>query len=622
MQIVPALLFPFLTCWVQWQFWSIFKPFVWFLFYPTVFFSSRIGGKTVGLVSSAISALLVVYFFIPPQLSFTGKNIDNLYSVAIFLLMGVLFSYTHDRLERAKLRTVEAQEASRIANLQLQEARIGRLQAEQKLTQDQLQRSESRFKSIFTNSPIAIGIGRSDDGRIIEVNDAWLQLYGFERDEVIGRTTAELNLYLRADQRAELVDIINERGHILNSEIQLRRKDGEIIVAQYSAEIIKLGEESFLQVMMTDITEQKRMETELRRSEEMYRSLFCNMMNGFAYCRMLFDGETPLDFIYLSVNDAFEKLTGLKDVVGRRVSEVIPGIRETDPGVIEAYGRVALSGEPERFEVYLETLQEWFWISAYSPARGFFVAVFDVITERKLAEQALQEKNTELERFTYMISHDLKSPLVTVKTFLGYLEQDLATSDTGRIGKDLDFIRSAADRMGRMLDELLELSRIGRMVNAPQTSTMRELAQSARNMVAGRIAEGGVEVLVEDRDVALYGDCPRLQEIWQNLVENACKFMGDQAHPTIRIGAETGNGETIFFVCDNGVGIEPEYRDKVFGLFEKLDRNSEGTGLGLALVKRIVELHGGKIWIESQGGGRGACFRFTLPAAVQEKGEK
>lgn len=103
--IALALLFPFITCWVQWQFWSVFKPFVWFLFYPTVYFSSRIGGKHVGLVSTAISALLVVYFFMPPQLSFAGKHTNNLYSVAVFILMGALFSYTHDRLERADRRT-------------------------------------------------------------------------------------------------------------------------------------------------------------------------------------------------------------------------------------------------------------------------------------------------------------------------------------------------------------------------------------------------------------------------------------------------------------------------------------------------------------------------------------
>jgi PAS domain-containing protein len=129
----------------------------------------------------------------------------------------------------------------------------------------------------------------------------------------------------------------------------------------------------------------------LRSSEELYRSLFDNMLNGFAYCRMLFSQAAPHDFIYLAVNEAFTTLTGLKDVVGKNVTEVIPEIRESDPGLFEIYGWVALSGIPERFEMYVASLKMWFWISVYSPKKEHFVAVFDVITERKLAEEALQE---------------------------------------------------------------------------------------------------------------------------------------------------------------------------------------------------------------------------------------
>jgi len=258
-----------------------------------------------------------------------------------------------------------------------------------------MQASEYRFRSIFNSSPIAIGIGHRDDGKLVEVNSAWLQLYGFERDEVIGRTIAELNLYVRDEERNEVIRVINECGHILNHEIHLRKKSGDIILVQYSAEIIQLGEKAFLQTMTTDITERKHMEMELRKSEEMYRSLFANMLNGFAYCRLLFDSGIPQDFIYLSVNEAFEKQTGLKDVVGKKVTEVIPGIRETDPGIFEVYARVAMTGKPEQLEVYVEALEEWFWISVYSPAKEHFIAVFDVITERKRIETA-REATLEL----------------------------------------------------------------------------------------------------------------------------------------------------------------------------------------------------------------------------------
>lgn len=730
--------------------------------------------------------------------------------------------------------------------------------------EESMRESEYRFRCIFNSSPIAIGIGRRDDGRLVEVNDAWLHLYGFERHEVIGRTTSELNLYVRAEDRDDIVRKINECGRVINREVQLQRKSGEVMLALYSAELITLGEETFLQVMLTDITEQKRMETELRTSEEMYRSLFGNMLNGFAYCRMIFEGDTPLDFIYLSVNDAFEKQTGLKDVAGRRVSEVIPGIRESDPGLFEIYGRVVRTGTPEQLEIYVEALKEWFWISLYSPAGGHFVAIFDVITRRKLAEQALREseqfnlqiinnaeegivvygtdlryrgwnpymerlsglpahevigkhplelfpflkkvafierlenvlagqavsstefsfhspyngysgwasdtcsplknatgeiigiigmvrditarkqaeetlrklyaaveqsptvviitdrdgtiefvnprfclasgysseealgrnpriqkgdtppevfrdmwatigdgdvwegdfhnrrkdgslywehaiispirndfgvithfmaikediterklaaeelqrKNAEIEQFLYIVSHDLRSPLVTVKTFLGYLESDMTGTDQERISQDLQYIHGAADKMELLLNELLKISRIGRVETTPARVSLVQVLSEVLDTMAGIINERKVEVRLPEADVMLFVDHSHLFHIWQNLIENAIKYSRNDTIPRIEFGVQSLDGETLFFARDNGVGVDPKYHKKIFGIFEKLDHKSSGAGLGLSMIQRIVEKYGGRVWVESEGSGTGACFYFTLPSAM------
>ncbi len=150
--------------------------------------------------------------------------------------------------------------------------------------------------------------------------------------------------------------------------------------------ILKPFEERDLRVTISMALYNHKMKQELTKSEERYRSLFENMTEGFAYCRMLFEDGQPVDFIYLDVNDAFERQTGLKDVVGKRVSEVIPDIKEATPELFEIYGRVALTGKPERFEIYLEPLDMWLSISVYSPEKEYFVAVFDVITERVQAE--------------------------------------------------------------------------------------------------------------------------------------------------------------------------------------------------------------------------------------------
>ncbi len=222
-----------------------------------------------------------------------------------------------------------------------------------------------------------------------------------------------------------------------------------------------------------------------------------------------------------------------------------------------------------------------------------------------------------MERFTYMISHDLKSPLVTISTFLSYLEEDLRNGDTARVDKDIHFMRTAADKMGQLLSELLEMSRIGRLTNPPVEFSFQELVREVLQAVAGAIAARGVAVETQPADIMLFGDRPRLVEIWQNLVENAIKYMGEQVAPRLTLGLEQQAGEVIFFVCDNGMGIDPHYQGKIFGLFEKLDAKSGGSGIGLAIVKRIVELYQGKIWVESPGLNQGACFRFTLPGAVR-----
>lgn len=245
------------------------------------------------------------------------------------------------------------------------------------------------------------------------------------------------------------------------------------------------------------------------------------------------------------------------------------------------------------------------------------VGIVQDITERKQTEIKLQEKNTELERFTYTISHDLKSPLVTIKTFLGYLEQDLAGNDAVRAATDIDYIRSASDKMVLLLNELLEMSRVGSVVNNPVRVAFRELVDEASATVAGKLIENKVTVQVGETDSMLYGDRQRLCEIWQNLMENSVKYMGDQKAPRIEMGTELQDGMPVYFVRDNGMGIDPSYKDKIFGLFEKLDPKSEGSGLGLALVKRIVELYKGRIWLESEGAGKGSCFKFTLPEAVK-----
>jgi len=224
----------------------------------------------------------------------------------------------------------------------------------------------------------------------------------------------------------------------------------------------------------------------------------------------------------------------------------------------------------------------------------------------------LARKNAELERFNYTVSHDLKTPLVTIRGFAGLAGTDLAAGRNDAVRKDLGRIVAAADKMHRLLDDLLELSRIGRVVHPPEDVRLAGLVEETIELLRGQFESKGVSVEVAPDLPMVRADRRRLLEVLQNLLENAGKFTGTQAEPKVEIGWRQDGKERVFFVRDNGQGIEPRFLERVFGLFEKLNSGSDGTGVGLALVRRIIEAHGGRAWAESDGPGRGATFCFTL----------
>ena len=223
----------------------------------------------------------------------------------------------------------------------------------------------------------------------------------------------------------------------------------------------------------------------------------------------------------------------------------------------------------------------------------------------------LGRKNAELERFTYTVSHDLKSPLVTIQGFAGMIATELGPDAPERIRRDLARIMRAAEKMQGLLVDLLELSRIGRIVSPAEAVAFEDMVKEAIEMLEGRLKEKDVDIHVAADLPVITVDRKRLVEVIQNLLENAAKFGSTERRPRVEIGLREGV-ERAFFVRDNGIGLDPAYSDRIFNIFEKLDARAEGTGIGLSLVRRIIEAHGGRIWVESQGLGQGATFVFTL----------
>ena len=262
----------------------------------------------------------------------------------------------------------------------------------------------------------------------------------------------------------------------------------------------------------------------------------------------------------------------------------------------------------------------------HAGAPAYFVSIIEDITTRKLAEAEreqliaeLQEKTAELERFIYTVSHDLKSPLITITGFIGFLQEDFAARDAERFDSSVTRISLAAERMKQLLDELLELSRIGRKAAPLERVPFNDLVREALEVVSGRISGAGARIEVAEGMPEVTVDRPRMLQVLENLIDNAVKFAtGTVGEPRVLVGVRQDPGGPVFFVRDNGLGIRQEYRTKVFDLFEKLDPRSSGTGVGLAITKRIVEVHGGRIWVESEGEGLGSTFCFTLKDPTKE----
>jgi PAS domain S-box-containing protein len=377
--------------------------------------------------------------------------------------------------------------------------------------------------------------------------------------------------------------------------------------------------------ILQDITDRKRIENELRLSEERYR-LVSSVISDYTFSYMLDEhGQFRLNW----VTGAFETISGygLEEFVDRGgwLATVHPDDNEQNAQDMEKL-RDNQRVVSELRVFHKDCSARWVrvyahpvWDAEREQLAGIYGAIQD-ITDRKRAEterehliSELEARNAELERFTYTVSHDLKSPLITIGGFLGFLEKDALSGNIERLQADIRRIKEAADTMRRLLDDLLELSRIGRLINPAQQVPFAQIVREALALVEGQLTARGVEVTVAADLPSVYGDRARLVEALQNLLDNAAKFMGDQPQPHIIVGVRAQAVERVLYVQDNGIGIDPKYHQKVFGLFEKLDAAATGTGIGLALVNRIVEVHGGRIWVESNGPGQGTAFCFTLP---------
>ncbi len=494
-----------------------------------------------------------------------------------------------------------------------------------------MRESEALFRNLADNAPAFIAMS-DETGQATYLNRAWREFRGtlpaLPFDEWVEHIHPDDRRRYAHEFRSAL-----QAQRKFTTEYRLRRADGQYrwlldtIVPRYTADERFAG---FIGIAI-DMTDRKNAEEALRRSEGRLRLLADNMVDSISQI----DAQHRLIYASPSIERVFGH--SLRDLLGHPLYE-----RVHSEDAARLYHQVLMAIELHAPSLRLEyryrhAAGHYVWVESemrllYDEHGSFTGAVFgsrDVSTrkqveaEREELIKELEDKNAELERFTYTVSHDLKSPLITIRGFLGFLEKDATTGDFDRLHADVTRITEATARMQRLLDELLELSRLGRMSNPPEEVPFGKIAREALELVQGRVMARGAQVEIADNLPSVYGDRTHLVEVVQNLIDNAVKFMGEQPEPRISIGALSSEraGMPIFFVQDNGAGIEPQYHERIFGLFNKLDAKSEGTGVGLALVKRIIELHGGHIWVESAGVGHGSTFFFTLPHPAPASGK-
>jgi len=509
---------------------------------------------------------------------------------------------------------------SRLLSESLERSRARARANEQALMQqtEALRLSEERYRILAANLPDSAVLIFDHDLRYVLADGPELAATGYAKEMLEGRTLYETVPHSFAQQvEGNLRAVLS--GRRFSAELPF----GDRIYAYYYIPLVDdHGMVKYAMVLARNVTAQRQAEADLRASEAQLRMLAENM--GDAIVQL----DSHLNVVYVS--PSVRRVLGCEpeDCSGKRISALVSP--DDAPAVAAAIEEAKESGAAAiRVEYRFRTDQKTdIWLEAevrllYDAQQHFEGAILSIrdVTRRKEVEAErerliaeLEQKNAELERFTYTVSHDLKSPLITIQGFLGYLDQDIRNGDTDRALSDIRRISAAARRMEHLLKDLLELSRIGRVSAEPQTVPFNVIVQEALELIAGRIAERRARITVAPDMPPVHGDRRRLAEVVQNLVDNAIKFCDNQTVPEIEIGvhAVAGN-EAIFFVRDNGIGIEPRFYDQIFGLFNKLDPRSEGTGVGLTIVRRIIEVHGGRVWVESVGRGAGATFFFSLP---------
>jgi PAS domain S-box-containing protein len=458
--------------------------------------------------------------------------------------------------------------------------------------------------------------------RIVEANERAQSLYGYSQDQLLAMTLDELTGPNVDGTRISLADALPaKRGSLL--ELRQRRADGSILDAEMSTQGIVVDDQTYFLTVTRDVTQRKVAEAALRESDLRFRSIVESAPTAIYLYRLESEGRLVLT----DANPASDRIVGIDHsaLVGKTIEEAFPNLADSEiPAMYRAIARGELGAQTFEIPYEDERFHGYYSVTVFQTGPNLVAVDFLDVSERKRAEgelaartEDLMRSNAELERFAYIASHDLQEPLRMVASYTQLLQRRYE----GRLDKDADeFIAFAVDgatRMQRLINELLAYSRVGSQGAPFVEADLNEVLAEILSILGSSIAENSA-VVTHDPLPKVLCDPTQIGQVFQNLLVNALKFRSDDP-PRIHIGVEASDDEWVFSVRDNGLGIEPEYFDRIFVIFQRLQSRTEypGTGMGLAICKRIIERHGGRTWVESDPG-KGSTFYFTLGARGED----
>jgi len=466
---------------------------------------------------------------------------------------------------------------------------------------------------------------------LIQMNDTELRWLGYERPEVIGKMHL-LDLLTDASKAnfEHNFALFKERGGLLDVEYELLRKDGSVLPVVLSATLVRDAQGKYLRSRSSvyDITRRREAEQSLHRTNTFLDSILEHIPD------MIFVKDAD-ELRFVRFNRAAEELLGVpkEELIGKSDYDFLPqaqadAFAAKDREALASGGLVDIVEEPIDTRLHGRRLLHTKKIPILDEngEPRYVLGISEDVTERLRTErrilelnQALEARaaqleasNRELESFSYSVSHDLRSPLRAIDGFSRILEEEYAAHLDPEARRLLEVIRDNSKRMGRLIDDLLAFSRMGREPMNTGAVDMSALVQQALQELNPEMA-ASLQINVAPLPAG-WGDPGLLRQVWLNLLSNAIKYSSTRPQATVEITGQPDTTQIVYCVKDNGVGFDMKYSGKLFGVFQRLHSAEEfpGTGVGLAIVQRVVARHGGRVWAEGAVD-RGAAFYFSLP---------